>query len=264
MITPQDIKEKTFEKAVFGGYDMAAVDSFLDEISTDLALLQRENATLKGKMKVLVDKVEEYRGNEDALRMAVLSAQRLGNLIEREAKEKADTMLANAEAEADRLTRDARLEVEMEKARLEEAKEASAKFVENMELLCNRQLSFLEKLGDMDFVKEHRAKSIVDVVPEEPAAVAPPPVVEAPAVEAPPIAVPYDDAEKTGEIHETVKRIEETVAKAADEPISDIRPDFTPVASADEDFPTRAFQVVTDPDDDVDKTTQFFFDGFEK
>ncbi len=30
MITPQDIKEKTFEKALFGGYDMAAVDRFLE------------------------------------------------------------------------------------------------------------------------------------------------------------------------------------------------------------------------------------------
>ena len=49
MITPQDIKEKTFEKALFGGYDMAAVDAFLEEISTDLALLQRENATLRAR-----------------------------------------------------------------------------------------------------------------------------------------------------------------------------------------------------------------------
>ena len=34
MITPQDIKEKTFEKALFGGYDMAAVDSFLEDMQT--------------------------------------------------------------------------------------------------------------------------------------------------------------------------------------------------------------------------------------
>ena len=250
MITPQDIKEKTFEKALFGGYDMAAVDSFLDEISSDLALLQKENATLKGKMKVLVDKVEEYRGNEDALRMAVVSAQRLGNIIEREAKEKADTMVSDATAEADRITRDARLEVEMEKARLDEAKQASAKFVENMELLCNRQLSFLEKVGEMDFVKEHRAARIVDVVPEET-----PDIPE-------PVAGAY--AGDSGEIHETVKRIEETVAKAADEPVSDVRPDFTPVTPVEDELPTRPFQIVTDPDDDVDKTTLFSFDGFEK
>ncbi len=244
MITPQDIKEKTFEKALFGGYDMAAVDSFLEEISTDLALLQKENATLKGKMKVLVDKVEEYRGNEDALRMAVVSAQRLGNIIERESKEKAEALVADATAEADRITREARVEVEMEKARLDEAKKTSAQFVENMELLCNRQLSFLEKVGEMDFVKEHRASQIVDVVPEEPAA--------------------YADEEEPSEIHETVKRIEETVAKAADEPVSDVRPNFAPAVPTEDELPTRPFQVITDPDDDLDKTTQFSFDGFEK
>ena len=250
MITPQDIKEKTFEKAVFGGYDMASVDSFLEEISSDLALLQKENATLKGKMKVLVDKVEEYRGNEEALRMAVVSAQRLGNIIEREAKDKADALVADATAEAEKITREARVEVEMEKARLDEAKKTSAQFVENMELLCNRQLSFLEKVGEMDFVKEHRANRIVEVVPAEPQAVETP------------VAVPY--SAETSEIHETVKRIEETVAKAADEPVSDVRPDFTPTVAADDDLPTRAFQILTDPDDDVDKTTQFSFDGFEK
>ena len=143
----------------------------------------------------------------------------------------------------------------MEKARLDEAKQASAQFVENMELLCNRQLSFLEKVGEMDFIKEHRANRIVEVVPEEV------PAPEEPAFETP-VAVPY--AEERGEIHETVKRIEETVAKAADEPISDIHPDFTPAVAVDDDIPTRAFQIVTDPDDDVDKTTQFIFDGFEK
>ena len=254
MITPQDIKEKTFEKALFGGYDMAAVDAFLEEISSDLALLQKENATLKGKMKVLVDKVEEYRGNEDALRMAVVSAQRLGNIIERESKEKAEAMVADATAEADRITREARVEVEMEKARLDEAKKTSAQFVENMELLCNRQLGFLSKVGEMDFVKEHRAAQIVDVVPEEPPVA---PVIPDPAV------TPYA-AGDSSEIHETVKRIEETVAKAADEPVTDFRPDFTPAAPVEDELPTRAFQVISDPDDDVDKTTQFFFDGFEK
>jgi len=31
MITAQDIREKTFEKAVFGGYDMGTIDAFLEE-----------------------------------------------------------------------------------------------------------------------------------------------------------------------------------------------------------------------------------------
>ena len=66
MITPQDIREKAFEKAMFGGYDMAGIDEFLEEIANDVAALQKENAVLKGKMKVLVEKVDEYRKSEEA------------------------------------------------------------------------------------------------------------------------------------------------------------------------------------------------------
>ena len=240
MITPQNIKEKTFEKAVFGGYDMASVDNFLDELSSDLELLQKENATLKAKMKVLVEKVEEYRSSEDAIRMAIVSAQRMGNVIEQESRQKADALLADATAEKDRITQEAQLAVEVEKARLAEAKEASAKFVENMELLCNRQLSFLNKVCEMDFVKEFYAaraseKEQFTKVPEEP----------------------------NNEIHETVKSIEETIAKAADETVSDVRPSFEPSAAID-NLPTKAFNIVTDPEDDLEQTAQFSFDGFEK
>lgn len=230
MITPQDIREKTFEKVVFGGYDMAAVDNFLEEVANDLALLQKENATLKGKMKVLVDKVEEYRGNEDALRMAVISAQRLGTMIEKEARDRSDAMLNSAASEAARVTQEAALEVQMEKARLEDAKRASAQFIENMNLLCRRQMAFLEKLGQMDFVKEAAAAS-------EPSA-------------------PAEPAQT--EMHETVKSIEETVAKVSGEPVDTVHPD---IAGAADDMATRAFSIVSDPDDDMDSTNQFSFDS---
>ena len=233
MITPQDIREKTFEKAVFGGYDMGAVDAFMDEMANDLTLLQKENATLKGKMKVLVSKVEEYRENEDALRMAVLSAQKLGCMIENEAKEKADKTISDAMGEAVRITQEANLEVSAEKARLSESKTESAKFIESMELLCRHQLDFLEKVKTMDFMQQYRAAQ----ASVEPSEVQP-------------------AEEEHVEIHETVKSIEETVAKVAAEPVSEVRPDFTPAVAEDE-LPTRAFSIVSDPEDDVDKTTLF-------
>ena len=236
MITPQNIMEKTFEKAVFGGYDMGAVDKFLEDVSTDLALLQKENATLKAKMKVLVDKIEEYRSNEDAIRMAIVSAQRLGGVIENEARENAAVTLTKAQTEADRIAKDARLQLEMETARLAEVKKASAQFVQNMELLCGRQMSFLDKIKEMDFVKELRASA---------------PTANAPA------------AEESVEIHETVKSIEETIAKVASAPMDNVHPDFRAAPAIDE-LPTRAFSIVTDPEDDLEQTAQFSFDGFGK
>ena len=61
MLSPQDIAAQAFQKAVFGGYDMASVDEFLDQVQEDYSALYKENAILKNKLKVLVEKVEEYR-----------------------------------------------------------------------------------------------------------------------------------------------------------------------------------------------------------
>ena len=230
MISAQDIREKIFEKAVFGGYDMATVDAFLEEVANDLALLQKENATLKGKMKVLVNKVEEYRGNEDALRMAVVSAQRLGNMIEAEAREKAEATLAEANAEADKITTAAQLKVNVEKARLADAEAASAEFISNMKLLCSQQGEFLEKLSAMDFVQRYTET----VIAQSEAVLA--------------------GAQATGEMHETVKSIEETIT--ADEAVA-------PVAEPHEEGPAagNVVSISSAPGDDLEKTVQFSFDN---
>ena len=57
MFTPQEIQEQTFSKAVFGGYDMQQVDDFLEPLTEDYITLYKENAVLKSKMKILVEKL---------------------------------------------------------------------------------------------------------------------------------------------------------------------------------------------------------------
>ena len=74
MFTPQEIEEKTFVKAVFGGYDMASVDEFLEPLTEDYIALYKENAVLKSKMKILVEKLEEYRTPEDSMKKALVAA----------------------------------------------------------------------------------------------------------------------------------------------------------------------------------------------
>lgn len=233
MITPQDIREKTFEKAVFGGYDMGDVDDFMEQVATDMTALQKENSVLKGKMKVLVDKIEEYRGGEEALRSAILSAQKMGNMIERESREKSEKMVNEALADAERLKRQASDEVEAEKAKLEAARRSSVQFIESMNMLCHKQLEFLARLSGTDYVKEAKRHEAANRR-----------------------AASSGDA---SEIHETVKSIEETVAKAASEPVSDVRPDIKRVVTQAEDnaHPTRTFGLMTGGADDVDRTMQF-------
>lgn len=85
MLTPQEVSERAFPKASFGGYNMAQVDEFLDLLTADYTSLYNENAVLKSKMKVLVEKVEEYRATEDAMRKALMTAQRMADELVKEA-----------------------------------------------------------------------------------------------------------------------------------------------------------------------------------
>ena len=135
-MTPQDIREKTFEKAMFGGYDMAAVQNYQEEVATELANAQKEIAVLKGKMKVLVDKIEEYRASEDAMRLAILSAQKVGKQIEDDAQARADKILSEAKNTSDRILGGLQHETANEEAKLLNAKTSCAKFLEDVRNLC--------------------------------------------------------------------------------------------------------------------------------
>ena len=147
MITAQDIREKTFEKARIGGYDMASVDDFLEELADDITASQKENAVLKSKMKVLVDKIEEYRANEEALNMAVLSAQKLAVQIESEARTRAANMLADAEKQVKATVGSIEERAQAEEKRLEEAKAATAQFLETVRKMCTTQITNIEAIA---------------------------------------------------------------------------------------------------------------------
>ena len=186
-MTPQDIREKTFEKAMFGGYDMAAVQNYQEEVATELANAQKEIAVLKGKMKVLVDKIEEYRASEDAMRLAILSAQKVGKQIEDDAQARADKILSDANATSDRILGGLQQETANEEAKLLNAKTSCAKFLEDVRNLCLTQLDYLDGIATSKAASAPRAaaRPTVSDAPVEPVSAAPAAQPEAPAAEQP-------------------------------------------------------------------------------
>ncbi len=170
-MTPQDIREKTFEKAMFGGYDMAAVQNYQEEVATELANAQKEIAVLKGKMKVLVDKIEEYRASEDAMRLAILSAQKVGKQIEDDAQARADKILSEAKNTSDRILGGLQHETANEEAKLLNAKTSCAKFLEDVRNLCLTQLEYLDGVAGSKAASAPR--STASAAPAEPAPAAP-------------------------------------------------------------------------------------------
>jgi len=149
MMTPQEVSQHAFSKASFGGYNMTQVDAFLDLLTADYTALYKENAVLKSKMKVLVEKVEEYRATEDAMRMTLLSAQKMANAMVAEAEEKKHAAIRDAEAEAGRRMSDLRREIEAEAYRLTAAKTATAAYLARLKELFDQERDFLSKLSDL-------------------------------------------------------------------------------------------------------------------
>lgn len=149
MLTPQEVSGRAFAKAAFGGYNMAMVDEFLDELTDDYTALYKENTALKAKLKVLVDKVEEYRATEDSMRAALLTAQRMANSMVEEAEAKKKALLAGAEDEARARIGALQNDVLEEQRRLNAAKAATAEFLQKTREVCEAQLALMERLPDL-------------------------------------------------------------------------------------------------------------------
>ena len=166
MLTPQEVSEKVFPKSSgFGsGYAMGAVDEFLDALTEDYTALYKENVTLKAKLKILAEKVEEYRATEDAMRSTLLTAQKMAAKLVQEAQTEKDNMLKEArEQHAAQL---AQLEKDRQEAedKLVMAKQSLVDFVRHGSELCAQQQEFLNSLPEMQLsAEEAPADAVTDI-----------------------------------------------------------------------------------------------------
>ena len=149
MLTPQEVSTHAFTKAVMGGYNMAMVDEFLDELTDDYTALYKENAALKAKLKVLVEKVEDYRATEDSMRATLLTAQKMADSIVREAEAKRDEIMNQAETQAQEKIAQLRREIGESEDRLRQGQQELAKFIAASRDICNQQLAYLDQLPQL-------------------------------------------------------------------------------------------------------------------
>ena len=176
-MTPQDIRERALEKALFNGYDMGAVDRLREECAEALAARDKEVATIKAKMKVLVDSIEEYRATEDEMRRTLLQAKTRADEIIADAQAKADQIVAEAEHYAKEAVADADAYSQRTMGGLQQAKTAeeekllnaqtaTVRFIEEIRGLCLNQLDYLDTIAA---AQREQLPADAFVQPEEPA-----------------------------------------------------------------------------------------------
>lgn len=210
MLSIKDINEVSFRKSNFSGYNSDDVDQFIDEVLDTVTALTKENAEIKSrktddsaavqqlqaknaelqeKLSILAAKIESYRAEEDGIKDAILSAQRLGNASIREAKAKAEKIVSDANAKADSLVKDAKAHSETlvksyekqiaeKEKELENMKREVTNFRASLYGIYKEHLAVIEKIPTFDLPEEEpeEEKPAEDPAPAhtEPAAPAEP------------------------------------------------------------------------------------------
>ncbi len=159
MITANDIRELRFEKAAFG-YKQEDIDEFLTQLEQELEINQQEFEDSNNKIQVLADKVREYMRDEDALKDALLGAQRQGHQIIAEANERADEIIAEAKRKADEMMDEVTVQHD---ALLKRNQEEVAAAHEQLADARKKVADFKKALFDM--YKEHL--EVLSAMPEE-------------------------------------------------------------------------------------------------
>ena len=233
MLTVKEINEVSFGKAGFSGYKPEDVDNFIDEVvesftqllaerddalqqeaqldqqvkelTNQVAQLKAKNAELQKKLGILAQKIESYREEEDGIKEAILSAQKIGKDAIQEAKDKAAVMLADAEENAKALLANARddaakaareyaIQVEQKRNELEEMKRQVSAFRVSLLEMYKKHLESINHIPSFRFKDTQPAVSRPEPQPApqpepEPEPV-PQPVVEQPKMEPAPQETP--------------------------------------------------------------------------
>lgn len=201
MLTITEIKEKKFEKSAFG-YKVDEVENFLNDIIDLVSALEKENAENQKKLMVLAGKIEEYREEEDSLRQALLGAQKLGDSILKEAKNRAEIIMRDATIKSENIVKNVKEDVKREEIILNKMKREVDSFRTKMLTMYNTHIDMIKSIPEAPVeIKEAepvKEAEVVEAIVEEP-------------VEAPAIVEETEPAETVNEVKEAVEEIVEEV-----------------------------------------------------
>ncbi len=111
MISANDLRNVQLHREE-NGYSADEVNAVIDQAADTIEAYANENKELYRKLEVLAAKIEEYRREEDSIKTALITAQKMADKIEQESREAAEKLSAESEAKAKAVTDEASLNAE--------------------------------------------------------------------------------------------------------------------------------------------------------
>lgn len=145
MLTPLEIEKNEFKKTI-GGYSRRSVNEFFDKIRADYEVLYKENIELKDKINLLNDGIGQYKAMEEVLKTAMINAQTSAEEIKKNAQDKAENILQEAEFLAQKNREFSNQEVIDAKVEAENFKKEMAVYRSKIEAILKSQLELLNEI----------------------------------------------------------------------------------------------------------------------
>ena len=215
MLTLNDIINVSFRKSRLSGYNTEDVDNFIDQVKESYDELQKKNIELKEemekqnaekeqllkKLEVLAGKIEDYRQEEDEIKNALVSAQKLGDASIREARHKAEIIVKDATLKAGNIASAAEENIQEQKRELERLKKEVSDFRAQLLETYKKHLTMIDAIPTYNPQPEQEAKPQLAKEPEE-----------APAPEEPTMELPPD-------FHVTIANFDDDLDVSPQEPL---------------------------------------------
>jgi cell division initiation protein len=143
--TPNDLQNLVFKKTLMG-YNEDQVNEVLDKVIEDFSAYVHENIELKDRISVLNEGIQHYKVIEESLQNTLIVAQQTSEDIKRNAYEKAENIIKEAEIKAQRQLYDANQEVVKIRFEYEEMRKRLHIFKSKSETLLLSQLEILKQM----------------------------------------------------------------------------------------------------------------------
>lgn len=117
MLAPHELKNKSFGKSL-KGYNVSEVDDYINFLIDKYTEVYRENIELDRKLRIVVTNLDEIRDEEESIRNTLVSAQKMGEKIIRDANERADIITESIKKRCDAVIEDFKTQIAKEKEEL--------------------------------------------------------------------------------------------------------------------------------------------------
>lgn len=156
-LAAEDIQTQQFHVR-FRGFDVDEVDSFLDRVAENYALIVDDKKQLTEKLEKLEKEIKNFHSQEKTFQHAIISAQRITEEMQEKSRRESEERIAAAQEEVSRIREEARLEKEILQKEIAELQESRNKVKEELRSYLQ---NYLDRLDDDTLLHEMAPMSLL-------------------------------------------------------------------------------------------------------